>query len=157
VGPLADVVDRAVPLHGIDPQSLELELTESPGIIDDHDVLRQMDGLADVGIGLAVDDLGHRYTSIAFVRLLQFTRLNIDRSFVRNLQWNTRDFMVVESLSRIASSFGLEIVAEGVATVEQVATLRGFGGHVLQGFHLSKPMAAEATLGYLLNAADNAA
>ena len=139
-------VAKTLAESGVDPGRLEFELTESSGILDAPEALAQMDALAELGVGLAIDDFGHGYTSIAYLRQLQLTSIKIDRSFVRGLPWNTRDFMLVESLIHLAHSFGLQIVAEGVETREQLATLRGFGCRFIQGYFFSPPLnAVEAT------------
>jgi EAL domain-containing protein (putative c-di-GMP-specific phosphodiesterase class I) len=141
---LTEVVERALQSSGIDAHRLELEITESNGILDDAFAIAELEAVARMGVGFAVDDFGKGYTSITYLRRLPLKRLKIDREYIDGLPWNTQDFVLVESLIHLAKSFGLEVVAEGVTTQEQVATLRGFGCTTMQGFLFGKPLSAVA-------------
>lgn len=137
---LTEVVERALQSSGVDAHRLELEITESDGLLDDAFAIAELEAVARMGVGFAVDDFGKGYTSITYLRRLPLKRLKIDRDFIDGLPWNTQDFVLVESLVHLAKSFGLEVVAEGVTTQEQVATLRGFGCTIMQGFLFGKPL-----------------
>lgn len=137
---LTEVVERALAATCVEPHRLELEITESTGLLEDPFAIAELEAVARMGVGLAVDDFGKGYTSITYLRRLPLKRLKIDREFIEGLPWSTPDFVLVESLVYLARSFGLEVVAEGVNTHEQVATLRGFGCTVMQGFLYGHPL-----------------
>jgi diguanylate cyclase len=137
---LTEVVERALVAANVEPRRLELEITESTGLLEDPFAIAELEAVARMGVGLAVDDFGKGYTSITYLRRLPLQRLKIDREFIEGLPWSTPDFVLVESLVYLARSFGLDVVAEGVTTHEQVATLRGFGCSVMQGFLYGHPL-----------------
>lgn len=148
---LTEVVERALTESGIESNRLELEITESTGILDDAFAVAELEAIARMGVGLAVDDFGKGYTSITYLRRLPLKRLKIDREFIEGLPWSTPDFVLVESLVHLSHSFGLEVVAEGVTTHEQVATLRGFGCTTMQGFLFAPPLTASEFETFLRN------
>lgn len=149
--PLSEVVERALAASRIESNRLELEITESMGLLDDAFAIAELEAVARMGVGLAVDDFGKGYTSITYLRRLPLQRLKIDREFIEGLPWSTPDFVLVESLVHLARSFGLEVVAEGVTTHEQVATLRGFGCTTMQGYLFAPPLTASEFEAFLRN------
>ncbi|NTV12099.1 MAG: EAL domain-containing protein, partial [Zoogloea sp.] len=129
---------------GADPYSLELELTETTLMRPDEDAMMQLHALRSMGFGLALDDFGTGYSSLAYLKRLPITRLKIDRSFVQDLPGDAEDAAVATATLSIARDLGLEVVAEGVETVEQRNFLLARGCRVMQGFLFSKPLPSEA-------------
>lgn len=148
---LTEVVERTLSSTAVEPHRLELEITESTGLLEDPFAIAELEAVARMGVGLAVDDFGKGYTSITYLRRLPLSKLKIDRDFIEGLPWSTPDFVLVESLVYLARSFGLDVVAEGVTTHEQVATLRGFGCAVMQGFLYAAPLSAQECETFIRN------
>ena len=123
-------VRSALQRHGLAPEQLELELTES--------AIQSIDGaperlrlLQQLGVCLALDDFGTGYSSLATLKLLPLNRLKVDRSFVRELETETRDRALVRAIVGMADSLGLSVIAEGIETEAQRQLLIRLG--VLQG------------------------
>lgn len=143
-------VIRIVAETGIVPSMLELELTESM-IIDKVDiVIDKMNRLRRAGISLSMDDFGTGYSSLAYLKKLPFTTLKIDRSFVRDIMSDTDDAALVETIISMASIFELDVIAEGVETIEQFEFLERHGCQYFQGYLCSKPVQVN-TFAELLN------
>lgn len=135
-----DKVIRIVAESGIVPSMLELELTESM-IIDKVDtVIDKMNRLRTAGISLSMDDFGTGYSSLAYLKKLPFTTLKIDRSFVRDIMSDKDDAALVETILSMASIFNLDVIAEGVETIEQFNFLERHGCEYFQGYLCSKPV-----------------
>ncbi|MDD5160819.1 MAG: EAL domain-containing protein [Sulfuricurvum sp.] len=135
-----DKVIRIVAETGIVPSMLELELTESM-IIDKMDsVINKMNRLRTAGISLSMDDFGTGYSSLAYLKRLPFTTLKIDRSFIRDIMSDKDDAALVETILSIASIFNLDVIAEGVETIEQFNFLERHGCGYFQGYLCSKPV-----------------
>jgi predicted signal transduction protein with EAL and GGDEF domain/DNA-binding response OmpR family regulator len=140
---VADVVLKSVWQHGIRPQSLEVELTESV-LMQDVERARQMLGsLKEAGIRLSIDDFGTGYSSLSYVRQFPIDALKIDRSFVRNLHRDADDAAICGAIIAMGKQLGLDVIAEGVESEEQRDFLARAGCHEAQGFLFSRPMSAE--------------
>lgn len=138
-----DFVDKVIQIvaeSGIVPSMLELELTESV-IVDKIDVvIEKMKRLRKAGIGISMDDFGTGYSSLAYLKRLPFTTLKIDRSFVRDITIDEDDAALVETILSMASIFKLDVIAEGVETIEQFEFLSSHGCQYFQGYLCSKPV-----------------
>jgi len=117
---------------------LELEVTESIVAEDIEHVVKTLDRLRALGISIAIDDFGTGYSSLSYLTRLPFDRLKIDQSFVRNE--DRQNWLIVRSVVQLARSLGLEIIAEGVETLESMRLLRDVGCHIGQGYYFSRPM-----------------
>jgi EAL domain-containing protein (putative c-di-GMP-specific phosphodiesterase class I) len=103
-----------------------------------------LSALKELGVRLAVDDFGVGHASLRQLRaLLPVDTLKIDKSFVDGITKDADDAAIVEGVVRLAHSLGLQAVAEGVETAEQVATLRGFSCQTGQGYHFARPAGAD--------------
>jgi len=139
-----DSVRRALQSAGLDAHWLELELTESVLMHQAEGVMQSLRGLSELGIRLAIDDFGTGYSSLAYLRRLSIDKLKIDRSFVRDLNLDPEDSVIVATIIRMAHSLRLKVIAEGVEGNEQLATLRAQGCDEIQGFYLSRPLPPDA-------------
>jgi diguanylate cyclase (GGDEF)-like protein len=139
---LIDTVTQAMQAHGVRPEELELEITESVLMTDTDTTQRIVDHLQELGIGLAIDDFGTGYSSLAYLKRLWPGKLKIDRSFMRDLPGDADDRVLVLAIIRLAHALGVGVVAEGVETTEQRAFLRESGCDVLQGYLISRPQPA---------------
>ncbi len=137
---LTSTVAGLLAAHGIAPERLCLELTEST-LMAEPDAGRQILGqLRTTGVQLAIDDFGTGYSSLAYLRELPVTSLKIDRSFVTRLGRDPRDARLVAAIIGLAHELDLSVVAEGVETEAQLAELRRRGCDVVQGYHLTRPL-----------------
>ncbi len=136
-------VREAVERSGIRPSQLKLELTESFILHDVDDAIEKMEELRYIGIGFAMDDFGTGYSSLAYLKRLPLGQIKIDQSFIRDIAHEKGNRAMVRAIINIANNFGLEVIAEGVETDQQVAFLRQYGCRKLQGYLFGKPIPAQ--------------
>ncbi len=128
---------------GLPPAPVELELTEAVAMDDPRAAAEMMDRLHEHGLRLAIDDFGTGYSSLSYLKRFKVSKLKIDQSFVRDLTEDAEDKAIVEAIINLASSLGLQTIAEGVETAGQLAFLRLHGCDQVQGFYFSKPLPAK--------------
>jgi len=139
---LVDIVRGALERSGVDPSRIHLEMTETAMFHNSDDAGDRLRRLADLGVGLAVDDFGTGWSSLGQMRKFpQIDVLKIDRSFVSGLPGQAGDRHVVEAIVALGKAFGATAtVAEGVETAEQLQCLREIGCPFAQGYFWSKPV-----------------
>jgi len=126
--------------EGLSPERLTVELTESllmPDRERQHQLLRD---LHNGGVRLSIDDFGTGYSSVTYLRKFPVSQIKIDGAFVSEMLSDKAQYALIEALVKMAQALGLEVVAEGVETEEQAATLAGMGCHLLQGYYFDRPM-----------------
>ncbi|HEX2808346.1 MAG TPA: bifunctional diguanylate cyclase/phosphodiesterase, partial [Kineosporiaceae bacterium] len=126
--------------HGIAPKRLCLEITETQMMQRPEHVAAVLTDLGAAGVRVAIDDFGTGFSSLAYVRNLPAHLLKIDRTFVSELPGSARDVAVVASTVRLAHELGMQVVAEGVETPEQLACLQLLGCDLAQGYLLGRPV-----------------
>ena len=131
---------------GLDPKSLELELTESVLMSEDSEALEVLKTVAQMGIGLALDDFGTGFSSLSYLKAIPIGSVKIDQSFVRHLAIDGDDVAIVAAIISIADKLGLRVVAEGVETEKQHRLLREAGCDECQGFLVSPAVPPEQFL-----------
>jgi EAL domain-containing protein (putative c-di-GMP-specific phosphodiesterase class I) len=136
------LVARVLADTGLDPRRLDLELTESMLLEQTDAVVRDLQQLRELGVGISIDDFGTRYSSLTYVKHFPIDRLKIDQSFVRDLGSNPHDAAIVRAIVSLGHSLELEVVAEGVESAEQVELLQAEGCDEVQGYFFGKPMPA---------------
>jgi diguanylate cyclase (GGDEF)-like protein/PAS domain S-box-containing protein len=137
-----DHVTEAVRLSGIEPHRLELELTESLLLQDVDNVIHKMEGLQQLGVVFSLDDFGTGYSSLSYLKRLPIYKLKVDQSFVRDMVAQAHSRSIVRTVVALASSLDLDVIAEGVETVEQQAMLAQLGCQRYQGYLFSRPVPA---------------
>jgi diguanylate cyclase len=137
-----ETIISAVNAAGLDPRSLEIELTESALMIDPERSAAALKLLRSMGITVAIDDFGTGYSSLSYLRRLPIDKLKIDRSFIRDLPTSGTDESIVRAIVSLAHSVGLQVVAEGVETVEQLERIRALGCDQWQGYYCCPPQPA---------------
>lgn len=125
---------------GVNPQHLDIELTEGSLISSVSDTIKKIQALRDYGIKFSVDDFGTGYSSLSYLKSLPLHILKIDRSFVNDIGSGTNEVPLVEIIITMARNLGLEIVAEGVETKEQLNYLALKGCSVYQGYYFCRPI-----------------
>lgn len=127
---------------GVPASRIEFELTETVLMRDLDYATGILAQLREMGVRVAVDDFGTGYSSLAYLRRLAVDTLKIDRSFVSELD-DGQGIAIVEAVIGLAHSLGLEVVAEGVETISQLAALHQRGCHLIQGYLFARPMSAK--------------
>jgi len=130
-------------ITGLPPQMLVLELTESIIMSSAPEAIKAMNALRAAGIRLAVDDFGTGYSSLAYLKRFPINALKIDIEFIRDVVTNPEDAAIVNAIIVMAHSLGIQAIAEGVETPEQLAFLRAHDCDAFQGYLFSKPVPAE--------------
>jgi len=141
---LVDSLRAALSAHGVAPQEVEIELTESALMTDSDTSLRIIERLRELGVRLAIDDFGTGYSSLGYLKRLRPHQLKIDRSFVRDIGTDADDRAIVQGVIGLARTLGMEVTAEGVEDEVQRVFLREQGCTHLQGYGIARPMAADA-------------
>ena len=141
---LAARIEQALQRHQLDPAQLVCEITESAMIENTESELGTLDQMTALGVRLSIDDFGTGYASLAHLRTIPARQLKIDRSFIADLGSSDSARAMVEAVVRLGQALQMEVVAEGVETEEQLQALRELGCDLLQGFHIARPMPAEA-------------
>lgn len=136
-------VAGALRKHGIDPGRLKLELTEGMVLDDLAGAVRKMQALKALGVSLSMDDFGTRYSSLSYLKQLPLDQLKIDKGFVQAIDQGSVDAMLVQHIIDLVNNFNLSVIAEGVETEAQLASLRQRGCITYQGFLFSKAVPVE--------------
>lgn len=134
------LVSEALDRHGLDPQMLTLELTESALMAPQEDVTVHLHELRELGVSISIDDFGTGNSSLARLRALPVDELKVDRSFVSGISTDDRDLGITRHIVHLGLEMGLCVVAEGVEDERTLRLLRSLGCEVVQGFHLARPM-----------------
>ena len=140
---LPDRVLVALEQSQLPAEYLELELTESMTMEDPEKAITTINRLHHQGISLSIDDFGTGYSSLNYLKRFKINKLKIDQAFVRDLDTDNDDRVIVSTIITLAKSLGLRSIAEGVETREQLDFLRELGCNDIQGYYLSPPMAAQ--------------
>ncbi|WP_310499969.1 EAL domain-containing protein [Paenibacillus qinlingensis] len=126
----------------IDPQYLELEITESM-TMNVEVAIEVLGRLKELGIQICIDDFGTGYSNLYYLKLFSIDRLKIDQSFVRDIMTDSNDADIVATIIAMAHNLGIDVIAEGVETKEQLDFLRSQNCHEVQGFYYHRPLPAE--------------
>ena len=140
---LAETIAQVLRKNCLEPRSLILEITESMMVTDVDSIIVTLQELRELGVRIAIDDFGTGYSSLAYLKRLPVDYLKIDRSFVDGLGRDPTDKGLVSAALTLAHTLGLEAVAEGVETADQVAHLRELGCKLAQGYYFWKPSPSE--------------
>jgi predicted signal transduction protein with EAL and GGDEF domain len=139
---LVDTISDILAETKVSPATLEVEITESIAIKDLDLTISILESLREIGVKISLDDFGTGYSSLAALKYLPLDRLKIDRSFIRELKVNTVDASIVSTIVNLGHELNLNVVAEGVETIEQFELLRSINCDAVQGFFFSRPLAA---------------
>ncbi len=139
---IVDVIENAAGIWGTNPQALTIEVTENALMADpeaSHEVLTR---IRDIGAKVSIDDFGTGYSSLAYLKRIPADELKIDRAFVMGMLSDDGDYKIVKHSIAIASSFGLDVVAEGIESKQELDALRELGCDYAQGYYICKPVPA---------------
>jgi len=147
---VADLCDRIMQIlleTDLDPQYLEIEITESLVMQDQSTTIKMLRQLQSLGMQISIDDFGTGYSSLSYLRLLPVSKLKIDASFIREIPENSEDSAITSAIIMMAHSLNLKAIAEGVELKEQLEFLRSHNCDAVQGYLFSRPVPdQEATL-----------
>jgi diguanylate cyclase (GGDEF)-like protein len=139
---LVDDVSSALKRHGLQPSSLELEITEGTAMVDPRRSIQVLGALAKLGVQLSIDDYGTGHSSLAYLQQLPVGRLKIDRSFVTEMTVDNASAAIVHSTIELARVLRFDVVAEGVEDDVTLIKLRDMECFAGQGYGLGRPVAA---------------
>ena len=140
---LAHIIKNTLEETGLQPELLELEITESIAIEETESIISILNELKMLGVTIAIDDFGTEYSSLSQFKELPIDRIKIAMPFVQGISVNTKDEAIVEVLIHLARSLGINVIAEGVETELQLAFLTQGKCDEFQGYYFYKPMPAE--------------
>ncbi|MGZ3239159.1 MAG: EAL domain-containing protein [Burkholderiaceae bacterium] len=149
---LVGLVKKVLQETAMDPQYLELELTESVLMQEAEEAVMTLSGLKELGVQLSLDDFGTGYSSLNYLRRFPLDNLKIDRLFVQGItSTNSHDVTIVKAVIALAHNLNLKVIAEGVEKEEELAFLIEQKCDEIQGFYFCKPMLAEELTSVLLS------
>jgi EAL domain-containing protein (putative c-di-GMP-specific phosphodiesterase class I) len=141
---IAKLVMSILEETGLQPQYLELELTESTIMRNAEEAVTMLAELHALGIGLAIDDFGTGYSSLSYLKRFPVDRLKIDRSFVSDIGASSDDETITSAIIALAHSLQLQVIAEGVETAAQLDFLKERACNEMQGYFFARPMPHDA-------------
>jgi diguanylate cyclase (GGDEF)-like protein/PAS domain S-box-containing protein len=127
---------------GMDPRSLELEVTESVLMKHPEETAPILDALRQEGVQVSIDDFGTGYSSLSYLQLFPIDALKIDQSFIRKIAGNPGDTAIVSAIIAMGQNLHMRVIAEGVETLEDLTFLKAHGCDEAQGFYFSRPVPA---------------
>lgn len=146
---LRQVKEKLV-LYNLQPDSLELEVTETGLMEDIKAAARNLRGLRSMGVRVAIDDFGTGYSSLSYLKTLPLDKIKIDKSFVQDVLDSEDNATIVKTIIQLSKNLGMQVIAEGVESLEQERFLIALGCDEGQGYWYGKPVtAAEANATFL--------
>jgi diguanylate cyclase (GGDEF)-like protein len=131
-------IKNALREAGLPPHRLELEVTESLFIEDNHSTAAFIEELSEMGVRFALDDFGTGYSSLGYINKFPFSKIKVDRSFVSGAQVGKKSEAIIQAVAKMGTTLGMDIVAEGLETADQVRAVRKAGCNLGQGYHFSR-------------------
>ena len=148
-GELVPAVQIALEQSGLEPRLLEIEITEGLLMEALDSSIKVLQELKNIGVRVAIDDFGTGYSSLSYLKRFPVDTLKIDRAFVRDLTEDLDDQAICRAIVKLGHELGLEVVAEGVETDQQLELLKGYHCDYVQGFLLGRPMPLRALVTWL--------
>ena len=139
---LADTISHQLAQHKLPAAALALEVTESAVMEDADTVIHQLQRLRDLGITLSIDDFGTGQSSLAYLKRLPVHEVKIDRAFVKDIEHNANDALIVSATTQLAKSLGFSVTAEGLENAAGLSYLLQCDCDKVQGYYFSKPISA---------------
>uniref|UniRef100_Q07V94 Diguanylate cyclase/phosphodiesterase n=1 Tax=Rhodopseudomonas palustris (strain BisA53) TaxID=316055 RepID=Q07V94_RHOP5 len=146
---LVTTIMSALAESGLDPRRLELEITESVMLDARGTALSVLQNLRSMGVRVALDDFGTGYSSLGYLRSFPFDKIKIDQTFVRGTANDPAGQAIVRAIAYLGQSLGMETVAEGVETEEQLARITADGCTDVQGYLISRPLPPDQIAGFM--------
>lgn len=139
---LTTMIENCLTRTGLEPQYLELEITETIAMEESQDVIETLNQLKALGVGIGIDDFGSEFSSLSRLKDLPIDSIKIDRPFIRGIGVNPKDESIISVMIHLAQKLSLRVVAEGVETEAQLNFLKKKGCDEVQGYYCSRPVSA---------------
>ena len=139
-GDIVRTVQDVVEAAGIDPRTLDVEITESVLLRNAEETVGKLRALRDMGVGVSLDDFGTGYSALGYLKRFPITRLKIDPTFVRDIATDAGDAAITSAIIGLARGLNLSVVAEGVENTSQLSVLESQGCTLMQGFLFGRPV-----------------
>jgi EAL domain-containing protein (putative c-di-GMP-specific phosphodiesterase class I) len=136
---------------GIDPEALELEITETALMLSIDTAIKTVTKLAELGIAISIDDFGTGLSSLAYLKSFKINRLKIDKSFITHIMTNAHDQSLVAAIIKLSHTLDYKVVCEGVEDKAQLTMLEQLGCDEVQGYYFAKPMPVNEFLNFAEN------
>jgi EAL domain-containing protein (putative c-di-GMP-specific phosphodiesterase class I) len=140
---LARTIAGVLRESGLEGRSLSLDITETVLVKTLEGNTAVLNELKRLGVKISIDDFGAGYSSLSYLKRFPADALKLDRSFIRALGEDVEDTVMVQMIVDLAHTFGMEVIAEGVESAEQLELLRGMGCDFAQGYHFARPLLPE--------------
>lgn len=141
-----NMVDRILKDTKLAPECLELEVTESTIVTSISDTIELLKSLQELGVRISLDDFGTGYSSLNYLTNMPINTLKMDKSFIDNINFNTKDSYIAETIIQLAHNIDVDVIAEGVEYIEQLDMLKTKKCDIIQGFIFSKPLLPDELL-----------
>jgi EAL domain-containing protein (putative c-di-GMP-specific phosphodiesterase class I) len=148
---LLSMIKRRISRSNVDPQKIKLEITESILLEQDYQAIHILNNLRDFGFEISLDDFGTGYSSLSYLQRLPIDTLKIDRSFIQKIQNDVKhkNFAIVQAIITLSHALGLNVIAEGVETKEQLEKLQFLQCEYVQGYLFAPPVDVVAATEFL--------
>ncbi|MDJ0598868.1 MAG: EAL domain-containing protein [Crocosphaera sp.] len=148
---LIETVENTLESVGLDPEWLELEVTESILMKNIALASQTLQELRNMGVYISIDDFGTGYSSLGYLKKFPFNTLKIDQSFVKEINQNPQDVSIISAIMTLSRGFNMRVIAEGVENREQLELLQKLECEEMQGYFFSHPLSPDEILNYLIN------
>lgn len=145
---ITQVISNACRTHGVDPERLEVEITEGEWLHSNPQVLTQLVAIRDLGVDVAIDDFGTGYSNFSYLHEIPANVVKLDKSMITGVEHNPRHQLIVQAVLELARKLGYRTVAEGVETFKCMQMVRALGCDEAQGFYFARPMVEQEFLGW---------
>lgn len=152
---VAQVVADALKANNLEAKYLKIEITESAVMENVESASLKLNSVHDMGVQISIDDFGTGYTSINYLRQYPVSVLKIDQSFIKGIPDNTNDIAITSAVIALGHNLSLEVIAEGVETVEQLQFLTEHGCDTIQGYFFSRPVPSHKLVELLTKSKDS--
>lgn len=142
---LVENIQKVISESSLNPESLEVEITESIVMDNMESTVGKLKRLKDLGMKVSIDDFGTGYSSLSYLRQLPLDRLKIDQSFIRGIPEDSNSIAITHAIIGLARNLGLDLIAEGVETMDQMKFLHDNSCHKIQGYLFSRPLSDQDT------------
>lgn len=143
-GTCSETIELLIKKYNVDPNLVELEITESYLMADVEDAILQLHEMKQIGVQISIDDFGTGYSSLSYLKRFPVNTLKIDRSFIQDIPHDVNDVEITGAIIAMAKKLGLEVIAEGAETKEQIDFLQLNECYLVQGYFYSKPLPEHA-------------
>ena len=153
-GTFAKMVQEVIKTSNLEPNQIEIEITESTIMDDPETAIAELKKVHDLGVKIAMDDFGTGFSSLSYLNMLPIDTIKIDQSFTKDIGVDPKDEAIVKAIIRLAHTLGLKVIAEGVEEEYHVNFLRENNCDILQGYYYSRPVAVDIITELLLEKDD---